>query len=452
MFIVAAGGKRHGQAFAGLPRAHLCSFLWILGLFIAASLVGQAVNEFPLPGSRLAYGIAAGPDGALWFADFLGRVGRITTGGVVSVEYTVPGNPEGIVAGPDGNLWFANLTNNINRITTAGVLTQFPVSGSTQRVTVGSDGALWFTEQSSNKIGRITTSGALTEYSVPTSGTLYGIAAGSDGNLWFTEFGASKVGRITTAGVVTEFTTPTSSSGPYGITAGPDGNLWFDESNASKIGRITTAGIITEFPLPSTTRNYDITAGSDGNLWFTEFDANRIGRITTAGAVTEFFITTANSNPLGIASGPDGSLWFTEFSASKIGRVAPPGATPGASFYTLTPCRVIDTRNPNGPLAGPSLVAGTDRLFLLGGACSIPSTARALAVNLVVTQSNALGHLTAYPGGSALPLVSSINYSAGQTRANNAILPVGSGGSVIVHCGQSSGTVHLILDVSGYFQ
>ena len=210
MFIAAAGGRRHGQAFAGLAQPHLCSFLWILGVFTAASLVGQAVNEFPLPGSRLAYGIATGPDGALWFADFLGRVGRITTGGVVSVEYTVPGNPEGIVAGPDGNLWFANLTNNINRITTAGVLTQFPVSGSTQRVTVGSDGALWFTEQSSNKIGRITTSGTLTEYPVPTSGTLYGIAAGSDGNLWFTEANASKIGRITTAGVITEFAIPTT--------------------------------------------------------------------------------------------------------------------------------------------------------------------------------------------------------------------------------------------------
>jgi len=209
----------------------------------------------------------------------------------------------------------------------------------------------------------------LMEYTLPASGGPVGIAAGSDGSLWFTEFGASKIGRITIAGVISEFPTLTSGSGPYGITAGSDGNLWFNESNASKIGRISTTGVVTEFSLPFATKNYDIAAASDGNLWFSEYDANRIGRITTSGVITEFFIISANTNPVGISAGPDGSLWFTEFSASKIGRVAPPGATPGASFYTLTPCRVIDTRNPNGPLAGPSLLAGTDRLFLLGGAC-----------------------------------------------------------------------------------
>jgi serine protease len=153
-----------------------------------------------------------------------------------------------------------------------------------------------------------------------------------------------------------------------------------------------------------------------------------------------------------IASGPDGSLWFTEFSASKIGRVAPPGATPGASFYTLSPCRVVDTRNPSASLGGPALVAGSDRLFQLAGACGIPGTARAVAINAAVTQSGGLGHLSVYPGGSPLPLVSFINYSAGQTRANNGVLALGSGGFVVVHCGQSSGTVHFILDVSGYFQ
>jgi streptogramin lyase len=424
-----------------------------LAILPALPLRAQSVIEFPLPGSRLAYGIAAGPDGALWFTDFLGRVGRITTGGVVT-EYTVAGNLEGIVAGPDGNLWFTDIGGaQVGRITTSGVVTRFPVSGGTARITVGSDGALWVTDQSANKIGRVTTAGAVTEYSIPTSNsTPEGIAAGSDGALWFTEFGAGKIGRITTAGSITEFPIPTGSSGPRGIAAGSDGNLWFNESGASKIARITTAGVFTEFPLLSTTRNFDIAAGPDGNLWFTEYDANRIGRITTAGVITEFFVTTSSSNPIGIAPGPDGSLWFTEFSASKIGRVAPPGSTPGARFYTLTPCRVIDTRNPSGSLGGPALIAGTDRLFQLAGACGIPSTAQAVAINAAVTQSGGLGHLSVYPGGSPLPLVSFINYSAGQTRANNGILALGSGGYVIVHCGQSSGTVHLILDASGYFQ
>ena len=118
----------------------------------------------------------------------------------------------------------------------------------------------------------------------------------------------------------------------------------------------------------------------------------------------------------------------------------------------MTPCRVIDTRNPNGPLGGPALVAGTDRFFQLVGRCGIPSTARAVAVNVAVTQPAGLGHLTSYPAGSSLPQVALINYRAGQTRANNATLSLGAAEALLIRCAQSSGTVHLILDVNGYFQ
>jgi len=60
--------------------------------------------------------------------------------------------------------------------------------------------------------------------------------------------------------------------------------------------------------------------------------------------------------------------------------------------------------------------------------------------------------LTLYPGGTSLPLVSTINYSAGQTRANNAIVKLGAAGDLIVRCGQGSGTAAMVLDVNGYFQ
>jgi hypothetical protein len=51
-----------------------------------------------------------------------------------------------------------------------------------------------------------------------------------------------------------------------------------------------------------------------------------------------------------------------------------------------------------------------------------------------------------------LPLVSSINYSPGQTRGNNAVLTLGAGGAVVVRCDQAEGSVHLLIDVNGYFQ
>jgi hypothetical protein len=52
-----------------------------------------------------------------------------------------------------------------------------------------------------------------------------------------------------------------------------------------------------------------------------------------------------------------------------------------------------------------------------------------------------------------VPLASSINFSAGKTRANNAITRLGAGGVLAVFSGQpSGGVVNVIVDVSGYFE
>ena len=110
--------------------------------------------------------------------------------------------------------------------------------------------------------------------------------------------------------------------------------------------------------------------------------------------------------------------------------------TSDGSFFTLTPCRVVDTRRSPGPGRGPALIAGGDRTFRVTGNCGVPTGALALAANLAVTAPTSQGHLRLFPSGSPSPLVSSLNYSAGQTRSNNAIVPLGPDGSVIVRCVQ----------------
>jgi hypothetical protein len=126
----------------------------------------------------------------------------------------------------------------------------------------------------------------------------------------------------------------------------------------------------------------------------------------------------------------------------------------GSRFYSVPPCRVVDTRGvPGVPIGGPALEAQSPRLFALGGRCNVPSTAKAVSLNLTVTAPGAAGNLRLFPGGVSLPLVSTINYAAGQTRANNAVISLNASGEIAAFAGQALGTtVEMILDVNGYFE
>jgi len=133
--------------------------------------------------------------------------------------------------------------------------------------------------------------------------------------------------------------------------------------------------------------------------------------------------------------------------------VVPP-APPPADFYTVAPCRLVDTRNAAGATGGPALSPGATRIFpLTGGVCGVPSTAIAVSVNLTVVQPAAQGHLILYPGDAAgPPATSSLNFSPGVTRASNAIVPLAANGGTLNVKNGSAGAVHLVLDVNGFMQ
>ena len=88
----------------------------------------------------------------------------------------------------------------------------------------------------------------------------------------------------------------------------------------------------------------------------------------------------------------------------------------------------------------------------IAGHCDIPSAATAVAINVTVTAPTAQGHLTLFPDGTAKPLVSMLNYGPGQTRASNAVTALSPQGLLDVFAGQTSGSVNVIIDVSGYFR
>ncbi|HTS02582.1 MAG TPA: hypothetical protein VMN04_08660 [Thermoanaerobaculia bacterium] len=134
--------------------------------------------------------------------------------------------------------------------------------------------------------------------------------------------------------------------------------------------------------------------------------------------------------------------------------VAPAGQA--VQFYTLTPCRLVDTRGPDGPLGGPALDAaggGPDRSFAVAGTCGIPPEATSLSVNVTAVGGSGPGDLEIYPGDGVPAGTSTISFAGGQTRANNAQVQLATDGSgTIKAANTSSGPVHLVLDVNGYFE
>lgn len=127
----------------------------------------------------------------------------------------------------------------------------------------------------------------------------------------------------------------------------------------------------------------------------------------------------------------------------------------GGEFFAIAPCRVFDTRNATGPdAAAPALAPGETRIFTVGGRCALPAPATSLSVNQTVTGATAFGELVLFRADlPSVPNTSSISFHIEGSRANNGILELARDGSGTfkVH-NNSTGMVHFILDVSGYFQ
>jgi hypothetical protein len=124
-------------------------------------------------------------------------------------------------------------------------------------------------------------------------------------------------------------------------------------------------------------------------------------------------------------------------------------------FVPLAPCRIVDTRNADGPIGGPVLQHGIARAFPINGRCGVPATAKAAALNLTVAGASNLGHLTVWPCCDVPPLVSNLNFNVGEYAvANSAIMPLTPGaGNIAAYAAVSGGgTAHLVVDVTGYYQ
>jgi len=116
------------------------------------------------------------------------------------------------------------------------------------------------------------------------------------------------------------------------------------------------------------------------------------------------------------------------------------------SFFAITPCRAVDTR------ATSPLGQGQQRNFAIRGVCGVPTTAAAVSINVAVTGATTASFLTLWPTGGPRPNVSNINFTAAdQSLSNGAIVGLGTPPTDLAVF-NASGSVHVIIDVTGYFQ
>ena len=126
-------------------------------------------------------------------------------------------------------------------------------------------------------------------------------------------------------------------------------------------------------------------------------------------------------------------------------------------FYSITPCRIYDTRtlNPPAPLAN-----GVNRNIRIRGLCGIPSSSplpQAVALNATIVTPTAAGWLAIWQystGPNPPPGVSNINFNTGETAlANGAVVALHPTDATLhITAFVSGANSHLVLDVVGYYQ
>ena len=133
------------------------------------------------------------------------------------------------------------------------------------------------------------------------------------------------------------------------------------------------------------------------------------------------------------------------------GYFAAPGKG-GLSLYPTPPCRVLDTRPPNGNGAFTGTLNPAVNV-LAKPSCGVPPSVPAASLvynfNGTVVPQGALGYLRLQPVGVNQPVVSTLNAYDGAITSNMAIVPAGTNGEINAYAG--FGTTNLILDISAFY-
>lgn len=120
-----------------------------------------------------------------------------------------------------------------------------------------------------------------------------------------------------------------------------------------------------------------------------------------------------------------------------------------ADYYTLPPCRLLDTREASGGAA--PIASGAVREIAVS-TCGVPANATAVALNVTVVGPTSAGDIAVYSAGPPATGAGTVSFGPGVVRANNAVSMVSLDGKLRVKPSLTGGgSTHVVVDVSGYF-
>jgi virginiamycin B lyase len=199
-------------------------------------------QTFSLPNAIAVNGLAAGPDGNLWFCGSyeksgttLAGVGKLTPTGT-STLYTMQGAATpvltSIAAAADGNLWVADQQNGaILRVATGGSVTTFNVGGHPNNI-VNVAKALVYSDSSVGQLSVMNFSGRATAYAAPNGAFPGSIASESQSIIAFvdTKDNSSAVGTFNATAGTYASDAKAPNDGLRYMFSGADGNVWFTDA------------------------------------------------------------------------------------------------------------------------------------------------------------------------------------------------------------------------------
>ncbi|MCX5211686.1 protease pro-enzyme activation domain-containing protein [Kitasatospora sp. NBC_00240] len=166
---------------------------------------------------------------------------------------------------------------------------------------------------------------------------------------------------------------------------------------------------------------------------------------------------TTIPNLVTVPVGADGSVklyngsWDAAHLIADVSGYYSSTAADGSTFTATGPTRILDTRQSGDQTGGRPASPYQEIPVAIAGRPGLPAQGITAAVlNVTVTGTQSDGHLTAYPSGGARTTTSNLNWTTGQTIANQVIVPVGPDGKVVL-LNDTWTSSHVIADIFGYF-